>query len=170
MEKLISIIVPVYKVEKYIHKAVNSILEQTYKNLEVILVDDGSPDNCPKICDEYAAKDKRVKVIHQKNMGLAAARTSGIIKAKGEYVSFIDSDDWIESNMLEKMTLAAEKNCADIVICDYKIFNGDEEKTCEIHRQKLNNEWTVERFRDEFLFDNYANFMCNKLYRKKVVE
>lgn len=169
MEKLISVIVPVYKVEKYIHKAVNSILEQTYRNLEVILVDDGSPDNCPKICDEYAAKDKRVKVIHQKNMGLAAARTSGIIKAKGEYVSFIDSDDWIESDMLEKMTLAAEKNCADIVICDYKTFNGDEEKTCEIHRQKLNNEWTVEKFRDEFLFDNYANFMCNKLYSKKLL-
>ena len=78
MEKLISIIVPVYKVEKYIHKAVNSILEQTYKNLEVILVDDGSPDNCPKICDEYAAKDKRVKVIHQENCGV-------VIAGSGEY-------------------------------------------------------------------------------------
>ena len=78
MEKLISIIVPVYKVEKYIHKAVNSILEQTYKNLEVILVDDGSPDNCPKICDEYAAKDKRVKVIHQKTWVLLQQEQVGL--------------------------------------------------------------------------------------------
>lgn len=83
MEKLISIIVPVYKVEKYIHKAVNSILEQTYKNLEVILVDDGSPDNCPKICDEYAAKDKRVKVIHQKKHGSCCSKNKWDYKSKG---------------------------------------------------------------------------------------
>lgn len=83
MGKLVSVIVPIYNVEKYIHKAIDSILEQTYKNIEIILVDDGSPDNCPGICDEYAVKDKRVKVIHQKNMGLSAARTSGILEAQG---------------------------------------------------------------------------------------
>ncbi|MEI3066685.1 glycosyltransferase family 2 protein [Phascolarctobacterium faecium] len=88
MEKLISIIVPVYKVEKYIHKAVNSILEQTYKNLEVILVDDGSPDNCPKICDEYAAKDKRVKVIHQKNMWCSYSTAGGNITISGHIYWF----------------------------------------------------------------------------------
>lgn len=116
MEKLISIIVPVYKVEKYIHKAVNSILEQTYKNLEVILVDDGSPDNCPKICDEYAAKDKRVKVIHQENCGVVIARQRGILLSQGTYIGFVDPDDWIEKDMFGKMVNCAESNNADIVI------------------------------------------------------
>lgn len=101
MQKL-SVIVPVYKVEPYIHKCVDSILGQTYTNLEVILVDDGSPDNCGKICDEYAAKDKRVKVIHKKNGGLSDARNAGIDISTGDIIGFIDSDDYIEARMYQE--------------------------------------------------------------------
>lgn len=100
---LISIIVPVYKVEQYLDECVQSILHQTYHNLEIILVDDGSPDRCPEMCDAYAAQDSRVKVIHQKNSGLSAARNSGMEIMQGEYFGFIDSDDYIDSIMYEKL-------------------------------------------------------------------
>ena len=103
MEELISVIVPVYKVEKYIHKCVDSIINQTYKNLEIILVDDGSPDECGKICDEYAEKDNRIIVIHQKNSGQCVARNMGLKKMSGEYVAFVDSDDYLEKDYLQKM-------------------------------------------------------------------
>ena len=94
---LISVIVPVYRVEKYLERCVKSILSQTYKNLEVILVDDGSPDQCPAICDACAEKDARVKVIHQENKGLSGARNAGIDAASGEYLAFVDSDDYAVS-------------------------------------------------------------------------
>ena len=100
---LISVIVPVYKVEPYIHRCIDSIIHQTYQNLEIILVDDGSPDNCGKICDEYAAIDSRIKVIHQKNGGLSAARNSGIDICKGEYIGFVDSDDCIHPEMYQRL-------------------------------------------------------------------
>src|SRR5665647_2657921 len=100
---LISIIVPIYKVENYIRNCVDSILNQTYKNLEVILVDDGSTDNCGNICDEYSLKDNRIKTIHKKNGGLSSARNAGLDVAKGEYIGFIDSDDWIEKDMYESL-------------------------------------------------------------------
>ena len=95
MKPLISIIVPVYNVEQYIQRCLNSIINQTYKNLEIILVDDGSPDQCPQICDDYAAKDSRIMVIHKKNGGLSDARNAGLLTSAGEYVAFIDSDDFI---------------------------------------------------------------------------
>lgn len=94
MNPLISIIVPIYKVEKYLKRCVDSILDQTYANIEIILVDDGSPDQCDIICDTYQKNDKRVKVIHKENGGLSDARNAAIPLAKGEYISFIDSDDW----------------------------------------------------------------------------
>ena len=100
-EPLVSVIVPVYNVERYLRHCVNSILIQTYQNLEVILVDDGSPDNCPKICDEYAKADARVKVIHKKNGGLSDARNIGMQAASGDYLMFVDSDDWLEKNAIE---------------------------------------------------------------------
>lgn len=96
-----SVIVPIYKVEKYLNKCVDSILNQTYRNFEVILVDDGSPDKCPQICDEYAKKDKRVRVIHKKNAGLVAARNTGIKEAKGDYICYVDGDDWVLNNLLQ---------------------------------------------------------------------
>lgn len=99
----ISIIVPVYKVEKYLNKCIDSILNQSYKNIEVILVDDGSPDNCGKICDEYLLKDNRIRVIHKENGGLSSARNAGLDIATGDYIGFVDSDDWIEPKMYETL-------------------------------------------------------------------
>ena len=101
MNPMISVIVPIYNVEKYLARCVDSIVNQTYKNLEIILVDDGSPDRCPQMCDDYAEKDSRIKVIHKKNGGLSDARNAGMAVATGEYISFIDSDDWIETSMFE---------------------------------------------------------------------
>lgn len=112
---LISIIVPVYNVEKYIDRCMTMLLGQTYKNIEVILVDDGSPDGCPKLCDEYAKKDSRVKVVHKENGGLGLARNSGIDIATGEYIAFVDSDDYVTEDMCEKLLFAAMKYNADIV-------------------------------------------------------
>ena len=100
---LISVIVPVYKVEQFIHRCVDSILNQTYTNLEIILVDDGSPDRCGEICDEYAEKDSRIRVIHQKNGGPSAARNAGLDICTGEYIAFVDSDDYIEPDMLQQL-------------------------------------------------------------------
>lgn len=100
---LISVIVPIYKVEPYLHRCINSICNQTYTNLEIILVDDGSPDNCGRICDEYAQKDKRILVIHQENGGLSAARNSGLDRCSGEYIGFVDSDDCIHPEMYERL-------------------------------------------------------------------
>ena len=113
---MISVIVPVYKVEKYLNKCVDSILNQTYKDIEVILVDDGSPDNCGEICEEYAKKDDRVRVIHKKNEGLSTARNTGLIESKGEYIFFVDSDDYININILEKLLEAIENSKADFAM------------------------------------------------------
>jgi len=112
---MISIIVPIYKAEPCLRKCVDSILAQTYTNLEVILVDDGSPDGCPAICDEYAAKDKRIVVIHQQNAGVCAARNAGLEAAKGSYVGFVDDDDWIESDLCEVLHAAMAASGADFV-------------------------------------------------------
>lgn len=118
MEKdLISIVIPVYNVEKYLKKCIESVMKQTYKNLEIILVDDGSTDLCSNICDEYEKKDKRIKVIHKANGGLSDARNCGIDMAKGEYIGFVDSDDFIEEEMYERMYECIKKTNSDISIC-----------------------------------------------------
>ncbi|NAS30167.1 glycosyltransferase [Flavobacteriaceae bacterium R38] len=114
----ISIIVPVYNVEKYLHRCVDSILNQTHKNLEVILVNDGSPDKSGEICDDYAKKDARIKVVHRENGGLSAARNSGLKVITGDYVSFVDSDDWIHPMMIKVMLNTLLKNNSKIVECD----------------------------------------------------
>ena len=114
---LISVIVPIYRVEDYINHCLDSIINQTYPNLEIILVDDGSPDNCPAICDEYAKKDSRIKVIHKKNGGLSDARNAGMDIATGDYIFFIDSDDWICCNdALQAFILKAKESDADIIV------------------------------------------------------
>lgn len=117
----ISVIVPVYKVEKYLHECVDSILAQTFSDFELILVDDGSPDNCGKICDEYAAKDSRVRVIHQENQGLSGARNSGIEIAQGEFITFVDSDDLVDARYLEVLLVAAKAG-AEVTVCRHKEF------------------------------------------------
>ena len=119
-ENLISVIVSIYNIEKYISRAVKSICAQTYNNLEIILVDDGSTDNSGKICDEYAQKDARIRVIHKKNGGLSSARNEGIKIATGEYIAFVDGDDWVDTSMYEDMLKAMHTYDADIAICNYK--------------------------------------------------
>ena len=97
---LVSVIIPVYKTERYLHRCIDSLVNQDYKNIEIILIDDGSPDHCGNICDEYAKKDKRIKVIHQRNKGLSAARNAGLDFCTGEYLCFVDSDDYVNEKMV----------------------------------------------------------------------
>ena len=115
---LISVIVPVYKVEAYLDRCVQSIVDQTYKNLEIILVDDGSPDNCPVLCDAWEKRDSRIRVIHKQNGGLSDARNAGIAMATGEYISFVDSDDWVATDMMRALLTRAVETQSDIVSCD----------------------------------------------------
>ena len=126
MEGKISVIVPIYNVEQYLRKCIDSIINQTYKNLEIILVDDGSWDNSPRICDEYAKRDNRIKVIHKKNGGLADARNTGLKMITGNYISFIDSDDYIEKTMYEKMIKVILKYNADIIECNLNYKYGNQ--------------------------------------------
>ena len=118
---LISIVIPVYNVEKYLEKCIKSIVNQTYKNLEIIIVDDGSPDNCPKMCDEFAQNDKRIKVIHKENGGLSDARNAGINIAKGKYITFIDSDDYISNDYVEYMYNLIKRYNTQIATCEVEI-------------------------------------------------
>ena len=130
---LLSVIVPIYNVEEYLEKCLDSIINQTYKNLEIILVDDGSPDKCPQICDEYAKKDDRIVVIHKENGGVSSARNLGLDIAKGEFITFVDSDDWIDETMYEKMMLKQAEENLDLVFTRYKtIKNGSIKKIKEL--------------------------------------
>ena len=125
---MISVIVPVYKVEPYLNQCVESILCQTYSDLEILLVDDGSPDRCGQICDEYAKQDCRVKVFHTRNEGLSAARNLGLQNAKGEYIGFVDSDDWIEPEMYEVLLKRLEETESNVCICGFYQEPGTYEK------------------------------------------
>ena len=122
---LISVIIPVYKVEKYIRRCIDSVLNQSYKNIEIILVDDGSPDNCGKICDEYKEIDKRVCVFHKENGGLSDARNYGVMHARGEYIVFIDSDDYVENDYIDYLFSLINKYGTKMSLCQHRtIFNN----------------------------------------------
>lgn len=125
MQDLITVIIPVYMVETYLDRCVNSIVNQTYENLEIILVDDGSKDNCPALCDRWEQKDKRIRVIHRENGGLSAARNSGIDAAKGEYLAFVDSDDFVSKEFIEVLYQACKHNGSQIAQCRYEYVDGD---------------------------------------------
>lgn len=122
---MISVIVPIYHSEPYLDKCIESLVNQTYCNLEIILVDDGSPDNCPEICDEWAKKDNRIQVIHKENGGVSSARNAGLDAASGEYIGFVDGDDIIDNDFYEFLINEAEKNNADISACSFKYYNPD---------------------------------------------
>lgn len=167
----ISIIIPVYNVEKYIHTSIESVLNQTYSNLEIILVDDGTKDNCGKICDEYKKKDNRIKVIHQENMGLAEARNSGMKIATGKYIMFLDSDDFYEKNSCEVLYNEITKRDADFVIGNY------------IHVDTEGNKWENPLF-DAKIYTNFKlsirdyqksffvmnSVVWNKIYKREFIE
>lgn len=125
---LISVIVPVYKVEQYLEQCVYSIINQTYRNLEIILVDDGSPDNCPAMCDKYAEQDARITVLHQKNQGQAAARNNALDRCKGEYIAFVDSDDWLEENAYNDMMRMITEKDLSACFCAANIIERGEIK------------------------------------------
>ena len=133
-EPLISIIVPVYKVEPYLDRCVRSIVEQTYSNLEIILVDDGSPDNCGAMCDAWAAKDSRIKVIHKENGGLSDARNAGMAVATGEYMGFVDSDDYIAPEMYQLLYDRMTEDDCDITACGVEMVFEDGSKSCPLTR------------------------------------
>jgi glycosyltransferase involved in cell wall biosynthesis len=167
---LISIIVPAYKVEKYLRRCINSIINQTYTNLEIILVDDGSPDNCGKICDEYAGKDQRIKVIHKENGGLSDARNRGLDIAKGEYIGFIDSDDWIKEDYIEKLLNLINDYNADISICNLvKVYNENQQINADYNPEiKIyTNIQALEQYFDKY----YTNMViaCCKLYKAELI-
>ncbi len=126
MKPLISVIIPVYGVEAYLRRAVDSVLKQTYTNLEIILVDDGSPDGCPAICDAYAAKEARVRVIHKENGGLSDARNAGLDIAGGDYIAFLDSDDYYAPFFIEVLYLEILKNDAQVALCRYEVTDAME--------------------------------------------
>lgn len=166
---LISIIIPVYKVEKYLEKCIESVLKQTYTNLQIILVDDGSPDNCGKICDEYAKKDSRIEVIHKANGGLSDARNVGISKAKGRYIGFVDSDDYIKEDMYEILLNLIKKYDADVSICNlYDVIDGNE---CIRNKENGIREYSRIDILKEILLDkNIQSYAWNKLYKKELFD
>ncbi|MBR3755233.1 MAG: glycosyltransferase family 2 protein [Clostridia bacterium] len=166
---LVSIIVPVYNVEKYIHECVDSIINQTYKNIEIILVDDGSPDNCGKICDDYAKKDSRIKVIHKENGGLSDARNAGVALSTSEWISFVDSDDIIHPQTIELMFFALMKEKTDIATS--QMVNFEDGHIPETFHAELSRDYILNEVTEEFLMevfeDSRYHSACNKIINKK---
>lgn len=158
MTPAISIICPVYNAQNFIKKCLNSIAQQTFNDWELILVDDGSPDDSGVICDEYAAKDERIKVIHKKNGGVSSARQAGLEASSGEYVIHVDPDDWIEPTMLEELFAKAKEEEADVVICDYFVNDGETES---YKAQKPTSLEAAQILKDLFL--QLHGSCCNKL-------
>lgn len=171
MEIKISVIVPVFNVEKYLYKCIDSIVNQTYSNLEIILVDDGSTDNCGVICDNYSLKDNRIKTIHKKNGGLSDARNAGLEVAAGDYVSFIDSDDYIHKSFYEILIGLIVKYDGDIAQCEY--LNIYEEDTNNFNKDKFHIDEKVTVLDNNAVLNNLFNenyintvVVWNKLYKK----
>ena len=170
-EPLISIIVPVYKVEQYLSKCVDSILAQTYRNLEVFLVDDGSPDNCGAICDELAQKDSRIRVIHKENGGLSSARNAALEVAEGEYFGFVDSDDWIEPEMYETLLAGIRKFDAQMAYGGrYDIDGNTGEKTIGLCPQKEECISGMEMLGRVFLWEHCDSAAWDKLYHRSLFD
>ncbi|MFR8226521.1 MAG: glycosyltransferase family 2 protein [Lachnospirales bacterium] len=164
----ISIIVPVYKVERYLDRCVESIISQTFTELEIILVDDGSPDRSGVMCDEWARKDKRIRVFHKKNGGLSDARNYGLEVATGEYLAFIDSDDWIDNDMMQILYDAIQTYGADIAECSWRCIYQDriEEETENTGEYITGN--NIFALHGEIQWKYFKSIACNKLYKKEV--
>lgn len=176
---IISVIVPIYKTEKYLEKCVHSILNQVFENFELILVDDGSPDDCPRMCDEYARVDKRIRVIHKENGGLVSARIAGVNSASGKYITFVDSDDWISKEHLLNAVTAIQEKEADIISCGYSFFSGN--NNIAVYNQvfpvgyydkkQLENEVYKEMISCDEKFYTFGVFpnLCFKFIKKELV-
>lgn len=166
--ELISIIIPVYNVEKYIGHCIESIVSQTYKNLEIILVDDGSPDLCPQICDEWVSKDNRIKVIHVENGGAGKARNIGIKKSRGTLLSFVDSDDYLSPFFYERMVQCMGES--DLIECNYVVVNDDNYRFVDELFQSVLQYDTESAMRYHIEDRRFKQVIWNKLYKRNVVE
>lgn len=176
MEKLVSIIIPVYNVEKYLAECIESVIRQTYTNLEILLIDDGSLDNSGKICDEYAQKDERIKVIHKENGGVSSARNVGLDMAKGEYIAFVDSDDLVEKEYIAAMYENMQENNSDLVFCRYgKYYKG----TIEYVQEKIPKSLIINLQDEKFIQFIYQFFIlknnimgsaCRILYKSSLAQ
>lgn len=164
----ISVIVPIYNSKRCIEKCIKSILCQTYKNIEILLINDGSTDNSLDICKKYAKKDKRIKIINKKNGGVSSARNVGLLNSTGKYISFVDSDDYIEKNMIELLYNSIIEEESDIAICN--LFFEDENGGKKFNNKSENFCFIREKF-PEFSFynKNISGFVCNKLYTKSIL-
>lgn len=167
MLELISIIVPIYNVQEYLYKCIESILNQSYKNIEVILIDDGSVDKSPIICDDFAALDNRIVVIHTQNKGVSSARNLGMNVAKGKYVGFVDADDYIEKDMFKILYEKIKKDNSDMVMCDVYIENTKK----SIYKIYDENYIFNKDLMAKNLFNNSGfNWLCNKLFKMEIVQ
>lgn len=164
--ELITVIVPVYKTEQYLKRCVDSILAQTYTNIEVILIDDGSPDGSPILCDELANKYKQIRVVHQKNGGLSAARNTGIECARGKYISFVDSDDYIDSCMLQRLYQMIKKHNADVSMLQYLEVN---DKTILPKIKEMTEHIYLEKETEKAFLELKIDSVCVGLYSKAVI-
>ena len=165
---MVTVIIPVYNVEMYLPLCINSILKQTYQNLEIILIDDGSTDDSPGICDTYALKDNRIKVIHQQNQGAAVARNTGLENATGEYIVFVDSDDFINEKMIEKLYIALKQTDSDLSICNFK-YTSENGKEIDLKETDIKNEVLyTEEIIDKLFQNNNCGYIViwNKMYKK----
>ncbi len=169
MDALISVIIPVYRVEAYLRRCMDSVLAQTYRNMEIILVDDGSDDGCPAICDEYAGQDERVKVIHQKNAGLSGARNAGIEMSQGRYLAFVDSDDYLASDFLEQLYRACVDTDSDMSVCRWEYVKGE---AIPEKGSKETKVFTGRQMMANLYIPDGAYFVVawNKLYKRELFE
>lgn len=168
--QLISIIIPVYNVERYLDRCVSSVTGQDYRNLEIILVDDGATDSCPRLCESWAGKDSRIKVIHKEHGGLSDARNAGLRVAGGDLIGFVDSDDWIGPEMYSRLKAALEKDQSDIAACSVEMVWEDEGRTKLLKEQEniILNRLEAQK---ELLYESrLRQTVCDKLYRRKVLE
>lgn len=171
MNKTVSIVVPIYNVENYLEKCINSIVDQTYRELEIILVDDGSKDGSPDICNNWKEKDSRIRVIHKVNGGLSSARNAGLEVASGEYIMFEDSDDWLENDIVEKCVERIEKDDSDMVIFGYKKVDekGKELGSFTFGNKTYSQEELSEQLHRRILEMSFG-YAWNKLYRLSVIK
>ena len=165
---LISVVVPVYNTEKYLSRAIESIMRQTYENLEILIINDGSTDNSGHLCDEYAAKDDRIHVIHQENCGVSAARNTGLDAARGEWIGFVDSDDWIDPSMYEKLLNAAQGRGSKIVVCGHNDYRGSV-VIKKGRRTLLGSIGQVKAIEHLLAYDCFEGYLWNKLFSRSLL-
>lgn len=171
MEPLVSIIVPIYNAEKALNRCIDSILAQDYRNFELILMDDGSKDRSPQICDEYAAKDPRIRVIHKPNSGVSATRNAALDIARGEYIQFLDSDDWITPDATKLFVRSAAQSGCDLVIADfYRVVGESLSHKGDIEKEGLLTREEYANFMMENPADFYYGVLWNKLFRRDIIE